>query len=89
MEAQCAPALFHQLPSGGGAEHGASGAGGGEQPTDDLWALPGAGPGIGCGEVVWRHAGQRRGGESGPGRRGGGQDCEAAGGADGGVMGQL
>lgn len=43
----------HQLPAGGSAEHSTSGSGGGEQPADDFRTLPGAGPGNGCGEVVW------------------------------------
>jgi len=88
LEAQCAAPLLHQLPTGGGAEHGPGGAGGGKQPPNDLRTLPGAGPGNGCGKVVWHHAGQRRGGEGGPGKRAGGEDCGAAE-IGGGVIGQL
>src|ERR1017187_7408905 len=73
-----------KLSAGGDSEHGAGGAASGQQPADDLPALPRAGAGGGCGEVVCGDAGQCRGGESGPGERVGGQDCGAA---EGGLVG--
>lgn len=51
-------ALVYQLPRGGHSERRASGAGSGEQPANDLQALPRTGAACGCQDVVLNRSGE-------------------------------